>query len=174
MHVREQCSLFQRSACTWLFAAGPENKHRACNLQTWLCLCQGAPLKVEAPLDKAKKLAKVVLKQSSEARELALTLAGVKYGGDLEQQLAKHSTAVEELYQKLSQLVRDKCNDEKIYEPVLSKARPLVARLTAKETGSHALMWPAEAPCTNTRTMQLVASTRACVLVAHKHAFTCM
>ena len=90
----------------------------------------GVPLlKVESPLDKAKQLAKVILKQSSEARELALTLSTVKYGGDLEKQLNKHHATVEDLYHKLSQLIREKCVDDKRYEPLLTTVRPRVARL---------------------------------------------
>ena len=79
-------------------------------------------VRADTPLDRARKLSKVILKQSSEGKELALNLNGVKFAGDIEKQLAGHVARVDDLHKRLSTLVRERCNDKSLYAPLVTEA----------------------------------------------------
>ena len=75
-------------------------------------------LRPKSPLDQAKEKRSEVLRNSTKARELSLSLSDQSYGKDLCKELAKFSLVMEKLYKKMGSMIDQKINSGKAYSKI--------------------------------------------------------
>jgi len=79
------------------------------------------PLVPDTPLEMARKVLKVVMTQTTQARESALMLKSMKFSTELSAQLLECAAETEAIFQDFQRLVMLKTNDAADYMPVLQR-----------------------------------------------------
>jgi hypothetical protein len=98
------------------------------------------PLVPDAPLEMARKVLKVVMTQTTQARESALTLKNMKFSTELSAQLLECAAETEAIFQDLQRLVMVKNNDADDYMPVLQRVESAKQSYEDKGAAAKALI----------------------------------
>eukprot|EP00438_Fugacium_kawagutii_P030698 Skav213052 [mRNA] locus=scaffold364:38558:43143:+ [translate_table: standard] len=94
---------------------------------------------VTTPLQKAKALAKSVLKEAEDARTTCVSIEGLECSGQLRDALLQHATAMTELYRHLSKKVSDQINDESAYTALFDQASNYSAWYKARKKVANSM-----------------------------------
>jgi len=118
----------------------------------------------DTPLEMARKVLKLVMNQTTQAREFALTLKNMKFSNELSAQLLQCAAETEGIFQDLQRLVMLKINVADEYMPMLERveaakqsyedkgaaAKSLIAGLSKKSKRKAAEMEAAKAEAAKT------------------------